>query len=336
MEFFGLDIGSYNIKLVQLKKNKDKYQLISFGSAPSTSKGLFSDAESDLAELAEIIKKLHRETKVKTKNVVTALPQNQVFARTITLPALSEAEIESALQWEAEQYIPIPLSEAILSHEIVGRYKEDSQEKIDLLLAAAPKSLVEKIVNVLKMADLNPLSIEMEITSLARSLASEGQSVLLMDFGAKATDIAIVENGAIILVHSIATGGEALTRAVSLELGLDTSQSEAYKKSYGVDPEKLEGKIKSALTPVLNTIVNEIKKVTHLYQEKGKNIQRVVISGGGAGLPEINTLLAKELGLEVEVGDPFSRIVEDGLLGKIPPQERALYAVALGLAMKEL
>jgi len=336
MESFGLDIGSHNIKLVQLKKNKDKYQLVSFGSAPSTEKGLLSDSETDLVALGEIIKKLHQDRNVRTKNVVTALPQNQIFTRMITLPAISEAEIESALRWEADQYIPIPLSEAILSHEIVGKHKEDSQEKIDLILAAAPKLLVEKIVKVLKIAGLNPISIEMEINSLARSLTTNGNSILLIDFGAKSTDIAIVENGTIVLVHSTVTGGEALTRAVSLELGLDISQSEAYKRSYGVDAEKLEGKIKSALTPVLSTIVNEIKKVAYLYQEKGKNIQRVVISGGGAALPEMNTLLAKELGAEVEIGDPFSRIIEDALLGKIPLQERTLYAVALGLAMKEL
>ena len=337
MEFFGLDIGSHNIKAVQLKKDKDKFQIIAFGSSPSTIKGLLSEAESDLVTLAESIKKLYQDVKIKTRNVVTALPQDQVFTRVITLPHLSEEEIESALQWEAEQYIPIPLSEAILTHEVVGKSREDSKENIDVLLAATPKSLVEKTIKVLKMANLNPLSIEMEIISLARSLVGpDNQSVLVVDLGAKATDVAIIENGMVVLVYSIPTAGEALTRAVSLELGLEASQSEAYKKSYGIDPEKLEGKISNAIKPILNTIVNEIKKAIQFYQEKGKNIERVILSGGGAGLPEVNTFLARETGLEVQIGDPFGRIVEDGLLGKIPAQERVLYSVAVGLAMKEL
>jgi len=337
MEFFGLDIGSYNVKIVQVKKDKNNYQLLAFGSAPSTTKGLLSEGEGDLLSLAEVIKRLHKDTGIKTKNVATALPQDQVFTRVVTLPALSDSEIESALQWEAEQYVPFPLSEVVLSHEVVRKTRENGKESIDLLLAAAPKSLVEKTMNILKMAGLIPVSIEMEIISMARSLiAPNHEQVLLVDFGAKATDLAIVENGAIVFVYSIPTGGEALTRALSLELGLELSQSEAYKKSYGIDPEKLEGRVGAALEPTLTTIVSELKKAIQFYQEGGKNIQRVILSGGGAALPEINTFLAKELNLEVQVGNPFIQINDNGLLGKIPPYERALYSVAVGLAMKEI
>jgi type IV pilus assembly protein PilM len=337
MEFFGLDIGSHNIKIAQVRKNKDKYQLLAFGSAPSTTKGLLSESEGDLLALAEIIKKLHKDTGIKTRNVAAALPQDQVFTRIISLPPLSESEIESTLQWEAEQYIPLSLSEVILTHEVIGKVKRNGKENVELLLAAAPKSLVEKTINVLKMANLNPVSIEMEIISMARSLIPpNNEQVLLVDFGAKATDLAIVENGVIVFVYSVPTAGEALTRALSLELGLESSQSEAYKKSYGVDPEKLEGKVSAALKPILNTIVSEIKKAYRFYQEKGKNIQRIVLSGGGAGLPEINTFLAKELNLEVQVGNPFIQITEDSLLEKIPLYERGLYSVAVGLAMKEI
>jgi len=337
MEFFGLDIGSHNIKIAQVKKAKDKYQLVAFGSVPSTAKGLFSEGEGDLSALAEVIKRLHRDTGIKTKNVATALPQDQVFTRIITFPPLSESELESALQWEAEQYIPLPLSEVVLTHELIGKVKENSKENVELLLAAAPKSLVEKTINVLKMAGLNPVSIEMEIISMARSLiVPNHEKVLLVDFGAKATDLAIVENGEIVFVYSVPTAGEALTRALSLELGLESSQSETYKKSYGVDTKKLEGKVSAALKPILGTIVTEIKKALQFYQEKGKSVQRVVLSGGGAGLPEINTFLAKELNLEVQMGNPFVQIIEDSLLKKIPLYKRSLYSVAVGLAMKEI
>jgi len=337
MEFFGLDIGSRNIKIIQVRRNKDKHQLLAIGSATSTTKGLLSEGEADLLALAEIIKKLHKDVGIKTKNVATALPQDQVFTRIVTLPALSEEEIESALQWEAEQYVPLPLSEVILTHEVVGRIKENSKESIELLLAAAPKSLVEKMMNVLKMAGLNPVSIEMEAMSMARSLVtSNSQQVLLVDFGARASDLAIVENGVVVFVYSVPTAGEALTRALSLELGLDSSQSEAYKKSYGMNPESLEGKISAVLRPILDSIVSEIKKAMRFYQEKGKNVQRIVLGGGGAALPEINTFLAKELDLEVQIGNPFSQIIDGDFLEKIPPHERALYSVAVGLAMKEI
>jgi len=337
MDFFGLDIGSHNIKIVKLARKQDKYFLSAFGVAPSTSKGLLSEAESDLVTLAEIIKKLYQETKIKTKNVAAALPQDQVFVRVVTLPPLSEGELESALKWEAEQYVPLPLEEVVLTHEVVGKIKEDSKEKIDVLLAAAPKSLIEKTIKVLKLAGLNPVSLEMEITAMARSLVSSDlKSVLLVDLGAKATDLAVVENGQVVFVHSISTGGEALTRAVEMELNLDPTQAEAYKKAYGVKAEELEGKISSAINPVLEVIIGEIEKTIRFYQTKGKILKVVILAGGTANLPEAANVLAERLNLEVQVGNPFSQVVEDGLLTKIPPSDLPLYAVAVGLAMKEI
>lgn len=337
MDFFGLDIGSHTLKIVQLSRRGGKYQLSSFASSPSNQKGLLSDSESDLSSLAQAIKKLHQEAKIKTKNVVTALPQDQVFTRVITLPPLSAQELESALKWEAEQYIPLPLEEVTLSFEIVGKTKEAGKEKNEVLLAAAPKTLIEKAIKVLKAAGLNPISLEMEMTALARSLVSQDeQTVFLVDFGAKATDLAIVEGGKIVLIHSVPTAGEALTRAISFQLGLEPTQAEAYKRAYGVDREKLEGKVSEAIEPVLKVIIGEIQKMINFYQEKGKTVQRLVLVGGTAGLPEAGTFLTKKLNLEVQIGNPFAQVLQDELLAKIPPEERSLYAVAVGLAMKEI
>jgi len=337
MEFFGLDIGSHNIKAVQLKKTQGKYLLVALGSAPSTSKGLLSEAESDLVTLSEIIKKLHQEIKIKTKNVVTALPQDQVFTRVITTPPLSEEELESALKWEAEQYVPFPIEEVSLTYEVLGKIKEDKEEKMEVLLAAAHNNLIEKTLKVLKIAGLNPVSLEMEIMAVSRSLVPpDSPSVLVIDLGAKATDLAVVENNKLVLVYSIPTAGEALTRALSMELELDPSQAEAYKKAYGLDVEKLEGRVSNAIKPILEIIIKEIEKTIQFYGTKGKNIQRIVLSGGGAGLPELGTILTKKLNLEVQTGNPFSQIIKDSLLVKIPPTDLSLYAVSVGLAMKEI
>lgn len=336
MEFFGLDIGSYSIKAIQLAKKTDKYQLVAFGSALLTTKGLISEAESDLNALSETIKKLHQETRIRTKNVVSALPQDQVFTRLITLPKLSEEELDSAIKWEAEQYIPMPLEEVVLSYQLVGEVKEDNRQKIEVLLAAAPRHLLEKTTNILQAAGLNPISLEMEIMALARSLVIPGESVMVVDLGAKATDLAIVENAQVIFVHSIPTAGDALTRAVELELGLESPQAEAYKKAYGVDVRKLEGKVVGAIAPILEEIITEMEKTIQFYQSKGKSLNRVVLAGGTAGLPEVANLLAKKLNLEIQMGNPFSRLVEDTLVKKMPIGDVSLYATAVGLAMKEI
>ena len=337
MEFFGLDIGSHKIKIVQVQKSGDKYRLVALGSAPSTLKGILSDSESDLTQLATIIKKLHQETKIKTKNVVTALPQDQVFTQVITLPQLSENELTSALKWEAEQYIPIPLAEATISHQIIGRIKEDAKEKIEVLLAAAPNRLIDKTIKVVKSAGFNTVSLETEILAVARSLVINPEAVMVIDFGAKASDIAVVENKQIIFTRSIPTAGEALTRAVASSLGLQPAQAEAYKKAYGVDPQKLEGKMIEAMIPVIDVIIREIEKILNFYRvEKKKTISRIILTGGTATLSEISSLMVKKLNLEIQLGNPFSQMSKESLPKKLPTSEIPLYAIATGLAMKEI
>jgi len=337
MDFFGLDIGSHKIKIVQVQKNGDKYRLVALGSASSTSKGILSDAESDLTQLAIIIKKLYQETKIKTKNVVAALPQDQVFTQVITLPRLSESELNSALKWEAEQYIPIPLTEATVSHQIIGKVKENAKEKIEVLLAAAPNRLIDKMVKVLKASGLNLVSLETEILAIARSLVVNPEAVMVIDFGAKATDIAVVENKQVIFTRSIATAGEALTRAVASGLGLQPAQAEAYKKAYGADPQRLEGKTLEAIAPIIEVIIREIEKILNFYTvEKKKTISRIILAGGTATLPEISSLMVKKLNLEIQLGNPFSQMIKDSLPKKLSSSEIPLYAIAAGLAMKEI
>jgi type IV pilus assembly protein PilM len=337
MDFFGLDIGSHVIKAVQLAKRGDKYSLVTAMAVPSTNKGLLSESEADLTALAMIVKKLYNDAKIRTKNVASAIPQDQVSAKLITLPKLTEDELDSALKWEAEQYVPFPLSEATLAHQIIGQIDDANQPKIEVLLVATPTRLIDKLIKVLKTAGLNPVSLEMEISAIARSLAPPGSKItMVVDLGAKATDLAIVENGQVILTHSVSTAGEALTRAVAYNLGLDANQAEAYKKAYGVDSSKLEGKITNAIDPILEVIVKEMEKTIQYFQTKGKGINQIVLTGGTSGLPDVASWLAKKLNIEIQIGNPFSQVTVGGILSKINTADVPLYACAVGLALKEI
>jgi len=339
MDFFGLDIGSYTLKVVQLAKSGKEYRLLSFGSGPSTRKSLASEADADLTALAEAVKKLHREAKISTKNVTAALPQDQVFTRTVNLPPLSDDELRSAIKWEAEQYVPIPLEEANVAHQIVGRIKVDNREKIQVLIVAAPTRLIDKTLKILKSAGLNTVGLETEIIAMARSLVPpKGESAILVDLGAKATDMAVVEGGLVVFSRSISTAGEALTRAIATSLGLDPTQAEAYKKAYGADPRKLEGKVREAIGPILDVVVKEIEKTAEYYRSETKRIvKRIILSGGTAGLPEVVSLMASKLSLEIQVGDPFDQVkIDESLKKQLSQTQAPLFAAAVGLAMKDV
>ena len=331
----GLDIGSKTIKIVELQKEGDSIKLN--GSGVIGYKGISPDKfkqENELVSLAQIIKKLHKESKISTKDVVIALPESKVFTRVIQFPLLTDQEIASAIKWEAEQYIPIPVNEAIIQHQIISRDEKGVTPGVRVLLIAVSRSLVEVYVKLLQTAGLNVIRAETELLALTRSLSPVDKTSLIIDFGATSTDIAICEKGLLSFSRSIPTAGEAFTRAVSQNLNITPLQAEEYKKAYGLSSQ-LEGKIKTALNPVINLVSDEIKKAIFYYQseEKGELPSVVILSGGSSGMPEVVTYLSKILGLEIVVGNPFSRVSLSPEVLKIISPYFPLYSIAVGLAM---
>jgi type IV pilus assembly protein PilM len=168
---------------------------------------------------------------------------------------------------------------------------------------------------------------------------TDSRLTLVVDLGARATDMAIVSQEQVVFTHSIGTAGEALTRAVASELKLEPAQAEEYKKAYGVDPKQLEGKVRGAIDPILEVVVKEMSKMLEFYRSKHPDnlVTRAVLTGGTAGLPEVVSLMAQKLGIEVQLADPFSRLEKEGeILAKLPEGTAPLYAIAVGLALKEI
>jgi type IV pilus assembly protein PilM len=331
----GLDVGSKTIKAVELDKEGDNFRLQASGIIGHTGEAVeHIKDEKDMISLAEIIKKLFREAKISSKQVAVYVPESQVFTRTITFPMLTDQEIESAVKWEAEQYIPIPVKEAIIQHEILERREDASAPGVAVLLVAAPRTLVEKYTRLTQMAGLTPIAVETSLMAAARALAPVNQTVMVIDLGARSTDMAIVKNGMLSFSRSVATAGEAFTRAVAQTLGVEMQQAEAYKRTYGLSGSQLEGKIKGALDPVFRMVTDEIKKAIHFYQteEKGDTPKAVILSGGTAGMPEAVGALSEMLGLEVVVGNPFAKVVVNPDAAKSLAPFAPLYSIAVGLA----
>jgi type IV pilus assembly protein PilM len=334
----GLDIGSKTIKMVELAKEGQGYRLSASGIVGykgSLPESMHDDKE--FALLAEIIKKLRKEAKITSREVAIALPETGVYTRSIKFPLLTDAEIASAVKWEAEQYIPIPIEEAIIQHQIIDRRENTSPPQVIVLLVAAPKEYVEKYAKLVDMAGLNLVVVETELMALIRALAPENQTAIIADFGARSTDIAITKNRMLVFSRTIPTAGDAYTRAISQGLGVTEQQAEEYKRAYGMSTKQLEGKVKGALDTVFRSVADEMKKAVHYYQseEKGESPTSAIITGGSAGMPEATSALAKYLGMEVLIGNPFAKIKVDPEAMKALTGYAPFYSTAIGLAMRE-
>jgi type IV pilus assembly protein PilM len=333
----GVDIGSYAIKATGFSGRVGKQQLAVAGSVFNpVGQSLPSDPTA-FSQLAQTLKQLASEHGFSRKPIAASLPESLAYTSIVTMPYLSEAELASSIHWEAEQHVPVPLEEVYLEYEVLHRPKKGSVgEKMQVLLVASKKEVVDRVQALFSEADLELIHLETGLLACYRAVASlmpETQGGALINLGALSTDVLIVDGGKPILSYTIQTGGLVFTRAVQQVLGLTGQQAEEYKRTYGFDQAQLEGKVRAALDPVMSILVGEIRKAVQYYQSSssGNNqVRTMLLTGGGSYLPGMTAHLTESLSAEVGVVNPFQNM---GAADKVEvPKDAAAYAVAAGLA----
>src|SRR3990172_1188944 len=332
---FGLYIGRSFIKVVQVEVRNDKKRLLAAGSLKTPPGGMQSESPIDLKNLSEAIRNCVNEAKISTDKCVVSLIESQVVARLIQLPTLTDKELAAAINWEAEQYIPLPIKDVFLQYKVVSRPQESSTSgKMDVLLIASPKRVIQKYLNVVRNANLRPEILETESIALVRALTkSEDPATIVVSLGALSSELIIAYGGNVLFTRSIATGGVTLTRAIMAEFNLPQAQAEEYKQTYGILEDKLSGKVAAVLKPILDILISEILKAVEFAHSHVENSQigRIVMCGGGAYLPGLPEFLAERTSFEVSLGDAWTDFVKEGLILKLPGQG-SFYCVATGLA----
>lgn len=336
--YFALDIGSSTIKVMQSSLMGSKaYTVEAVGLAlnPAGSVDFLNPAV--IAKIGPAVKALLTETKIRDHRVVVSVAEARVYSRILSMPVMSEAELSSAIKWEAEQFVPIPVSEVELDFSIISQAEGPGTDKKMLVyLVAAPKKYLQALVDMLVAIGLEPIAVESEMVAVSRALTFgiTSATTLIVNIGAMSSVLAIVEASALTFSYVTESGGVALTRALSQSLSLPLPQAEEYKRTYGLDPAQLEGKIRTGLLIVLDSVVSEMRKAMEYHlSTRGTHVGRIVLTGGGAYLPQLTNHLSQIFGgIEVVVGDPFAQ-AKPGR-GVVIPRERAVYGVVAGLSLR--
>lgn len=334
---FGLDIGRSFIKVVQVKVSGNKVTLTAAASAPTPDGSILSESPVDLDKVSEAIKSTSEAAKVDTDKCNVSIVESQVVTRLIQFPNLTDKELAAAIHWEAEQYVPLPIKDVNLAYKVVARPEKDVSGKMDVLLVAVPKRMVEKYMNIIRNSGLKLAAIETESAALVRALTKpEDPPTIIVSLGAVSTEMVIAVSGNVYFTRSIASGGVTLTKAIMAEFNLPANQSEEYKHTYGILEDKFSGKVAAVLKPVLDIIVSEITKAVEFAKGHIVNFQvsRIVICGGGAYLPGLAEFLVERTSLEVSLGDPWANFAKEGLIMKMPGLG-SVYTVATGLALRK-
>jgi type IV pilus assembly protein PilM len=246
------------------------------------------------------------------------------------MPTLSDKELDKAIQFEAKKYVPLPISEVILSWSVVGENVEAKTKSI--LLTAVPKHLRESYLQLFSLAGLELEVIEIEALALIRALVFDNTSnYVIIDIGAKATGINFIKNGFLQLSRSINVGGDTITSQIAGVLNISHARAEQFKKDFGVAG---AGFIPEAAKPVLETIRNETKQLLTIYRARGVEVAKIVLVGGGAGMPGLVDFFG-ELGVVTELGNPLAKLEYPDEVETVLKRYSVHLSVAIGLALNE-
>jgi type IV pilus assembly protein PilM len=336
-EFFGLDIGTSAIRVVQMKGGKTK-TLARYGSLDIDGKISKSDANSDQQKLAQAIKQVISQSGISTPNVAVGLPSSRTFLTVVDIERLSNQELDKSIRMQADSLIPTPLSESKIDWAILGDSPKESS-KIEILLGSINNSFVEKRLDLLESIGLNVIAFEPESLALTRALLSPGtmEAHLLLDMGSETTDLVITLNDAPRLIRSIPTGTDTLIKSAMQNLGIDDKQAQQFVFKFGMSKDKLEGQIYGAIIGTVDVLVAEVEKSIKFFATRYQNavISKIIVTGGVSTLPEFPLYIANKFGVSVEIGNSWRNVsfpaAQQNDLLKVSNK----FTVAAGLAERE-
>ncbi len=334
-DFFGLDIGTSALRIVQLKGTGRIKPLLRYAHTPIDEKLTSSDLKTDQQKLAAIIKDFVDKSAVSTNNVAVGLPSNKVFTTIVDIDKLSPEELASTIKYQADALIPTPMAESKIDWAMIGD-SPSSPNKVEVLLSSVSNSFVESRLDMLEGIGLNVVAFEPDSMAVARAIIPVDMTAPLMvlDVGARSTDLVIVMKDAPRLIRAISTGTDAIVQAAMQNLNIEKSQAEQFVYKFGLGKDKLEGQIYNAIINTVDILVTEIDKSIKFFQARypGIKLERIIVTGGASSLPEFPLYIANKFGLAVEIGNAWRNVSvpvdkQNELLGL-----SSQFGVAAGLA----
>jgi type IV pilus assembly protein PilM len=341
----GLDIGSSAVKAVELKGSGKTYRVAAFGVEPVPPDAIVDGAIIDAGSVADAIRRVFdSNTAFKTKDVCASLSGNAVIVKKITLPVMTESELSESIYWEAEQYIPFDIQDVNLDYQILDPGTgANARGSMDVLLVAAKKEKIADYTSVIAQSGRTPVIVDVDAFALQNAFEvnyglDPGRVVVLLNAGASAINVNILQGDRSVFTRDISIGGNAYTDAVQKELDLAFESAEQLKKGIPVD-----GAIFEEAQPVLHAVTEnvllEIQKTFDFFKATAASdqIDRIMLSGGASRVDGFREMVQERFNAPVEEFDPFRAVTWDAKkLGGDAGDLAATAAVAVGLALRTM
>ena len=358
----GVDIGSSSIKVVQLRQEKGRavletYGEIALGPYAGTEVGRATHLQP--SELTKALTDLMTEANVTATDSGVSVPFSASLTSVIEMPKMDQSQLDHMIPLEARKYIPANINEVMLDWFIIpddpaqaewSRSRSGDTQKVsegsgktEVLLVAIHNEILNNFQTITTEASLNVGFYELEIFGAVRSSLSHGIApVMVVDIGAATTKVYIVERGIIRFSHLINQGSQDLTLGISRALGFNFERSERAKREQGLivregGDQAQDNQVKEALLSTLGRIFSDVNRVLLSYEKKyGRNISRVVLAGGGASLYGLPEYAGELVSVDVERSNPFDRVQTPAFLEDVLVEVGPEFAVSVGMALRKM
>lgn len=368
----GLEVGTSSLKVVELRGGTPPH-LEALAMRP-TPPGLVQDDQIVDAEgLAAELDLLFKDAGISRRFVVTAVSNRLAITRNIQLPKMPLKELEKAVPFEAERYIPFPLDEVAMDHFVLDNPGDVADGgEVEVVIAAARLDTVTQTVAGLKKAGLEPTVIDIKPFALLRALkgslqgerfnrttifdgsyTEEGEIGVVLEIAASSSTVTLVRGERVLMNRNLGVSGDDFTSALQRTFGLDFDTAEELKIAYGsaITPTEAEAslateirserfspmRVYEALRPTLNDLTTEVRRSLEFFrvQSGDASINRMYLAGGGAKLRGMSEAIGSTLGFEVEFGNPWLSVVQGTRYDAAYLESIAPeFGVPLGLALR--
>jgi type IV pilus assembly protein PilM len=339
----GLDISSSSVKLVELGRNKDGEYVLERCAIEPLERGWITDGNVEkFDEVAEAMRRVVKKSGTRTKNVAMAMPASAVITKKIILPGgMSEQELETQVETEANQYIPFSLDEVSLDFCVIGP-SPSSAGDVEVLIAASRKEKVQDRQGLAEAAGLKPVIVDVEsyasrlaASRLIEGLPGEGKDVMvaLFEVGAANTSMQVLRNDEVLYDRDQAFGGAQLTQLIVRQYGFSPEEAET-KKRNGDLPEDYESGV---LRPFVDSMAQEIARALQFFftSTPHNRVDTVMVAGGSASLTGLPEAIAAQTSFPCVLADPFQGMhIGAGVREKKVRREAPSYLTSCGLAMR--
>ena len=335
----GVDISSTSVKLLELSRAGGRYRVESYAVEPLPPNSVVEKNITDAELVGDAIGRAVKKSGTRTRTAACAVAGSAVITKVISMPAnLSEDEMESQIQIEADQYIPYPLEEISLDFEVLNPSESDPG-KVDVLLAASRSDNVDIRVAALDVGGLQAKIVDVEAFGLENAVAlllndiNNPHVVAIMDVGATTSTLSVLENQSIVYTREQLFGGRQLTDEIQRRYGLSYEEAGLAKRQGGL-PDNYEPEV---LQPFRESMAQEVNRALQFFFSSSQvgAVDHVVVAGGCASISGIEELIREKIDTPVSIANPFanmsvaSRVRADALANDAPAM-----MIACGLSLR--